>query len=69
MNKLKVLIEGYARENTDGTMTAASSTILLESNNKKVLVDPGANPDLLKAALEKEELTEENIDIITQITF
>ncbi len=64
MNTLKVLIEGYARESKDGTFNASSSTVLIESNGKKVLVDPGCNKELLLESLKKENLTVDDIDIV-----
>ncbi|MBD3329744.1 hypothetical protein GF357_04595 [Candidatus Dojkabacteria bacterium] len=42
MKKLKILIEGYAKENSDGTIYASPTTTLIESKGKKILVDPGA---------------------------
>ena len=62
MNTIKVLIEGYAKEN--GTFNASSSTVLIESNGKKILVDPGCNKELLLEALKKENLTVDDIDIV-----
>jgi len=64
MSTLKVLIEGYAKENKDGTFNASSSTVLIESNNKKILVDPGCNKELLLESLKKENLAVDDIDIV-----
>ncbi|MCA9378934.1 MBL fold metallo-hydrolase [Candidatus Dojkabacteria bacterium] len=64
MNKIKVLIEGYARENAEGGWDASSSTVLIESAGKKVLVDPGANEKLLLSELKEEGLGVKDIDIV-----
>ena len=64
MNEIKILIEGYAKENKDGTFNASSSTVLIESKGKKVLVDPGCNKELLLESLKKENLRIEDIDIV-----
>jgi glyoxylase-like metal-dependent hydrolase (beta-lactamase superfamily II) len=57
MNKVGVLIEGYAKETENGWV-ASSSTVLIESNNKKIVVDPGVNNKRLL-----ERLTEQNLKI------
>ena len=64
MNKVKVLIEGYAHAGSNGTYVASPSCTLVISNSKKVLVDPGANQELLLKNLKKEKLTPNDIDII-----
>lgn len=43
MNKIFVLIPGYAIVNTDGTWKASSTTTLVETERGKVIVDPGCN--------------------------
>lgn len=63
MDKFKILIEGYARME-DGEVFASPTSILVYSNEKKVLIDPGANKDLLLKALESEGLKPEDIDIV-----
>lgn len=64
MNKVKVLVEGYAKVNSDGTWDATSSTTLIETENKKIIVDPGCNRKLLLDSLLKENLTTDAIDIV-----
>lgn len=63
MAEVKVLIEGYAREEK-GIEVASSSTILIRDSGLKILVDPGANKKLLLEALSKEGLKPEDIDLI-----
>ena len=63
MAKVKILIEGYAREIEEG-YEATCSTVLIEDNGKKIVVDPGCNEELLLEALKKESLTTEDIDYI-----
>ena len=63
-NSLKVLIEGYAYENEDGSWNASPSTTLINTNGVNVLVDPGANIQLLKDSLNNNKLTTQDIDII-----
>lgn len=64
MNKLYVLIKGYARKNSDGSLQATSTTVLLESMGKKVLVVPGANAELLIGELNYRSIKLDEIDII-----
>ncbi len=63
MTKVKVLIEGYAKE-IEGGWLASSSTTLIEDGGKKVIVDPGINRALLLRKLKKEGLTPDDIDIV-----
>lgn len=56
MNKVKVLIEGYAKVNSDGTWDATSSTTLIDNGKLKIIVDPGCDRPLLLEALKKEKL-------------
>ncbi len=63
MAKVKVLIEGYARETEDGWQ-ASSSVVLVEDANRKILVDPGTNKELLLEKLSEKNLTFDDIDII-----
>lgn len=64
MNKVKVLIEGYAKINPDGTWDATSSTTLIYSDKLKIIVDPDCNRNLLLSALEKEKLKTSDIDYV-----
>jgi len=63
MNKVKVLIEGYARKIKGGWL-ASSTTTLIESNGKKIIVDPGINRELLLRKLKENGLRRENIDYV-----
>jgi len=63
MAEVKVLVEGYAREK-DGVLLASSSTVLVKDSGLNVLVDPGANKELLFKALKKEGVGLEDIDLV-----
>jgi glyoxylase-like metal-dependent hydrolase (beta-lactamase superfamily II) len=63
MNKVKILIEGYAKEIKGGWL-ASSTTTLIESNGKRVIVDPGINRSLLLRELKKQELGVLDIDFV-----
>lgn len=64
MNKLKILIEGYAHSSEDGNYKASPTTSLIHTNDLKILVDPGANKDMLLESLASEGLTPNDIDIV-----
>ncbi len=64
MSKVKVLIEGYAKVNKDGTWDATSSTTLVDTGKVKIIVDPGCNRKLLLQALQKEGLKTSDIDYV-----
>ena len=55
MAEIIVLIEGYARQK-QGWFEASPTTLLVEDNGKKIIVDPGCNEKLLLAALKKIDL-------------
>lgn len=64
MNKVEVLIQGYADVNDKG-WDATSSTILITTDDgKKVIVDPGCNPDLLMQKLNEKNLKVDDIDFV-----
>lgn len=63
MDKVKVLIEGYAREIEKGWL-ASSTVTLVESNDKKIIVDPGCNRPKLLEELEKIGLAPSDIDFV-----
>jgi glyoxylase-like metal-dependent hydrolase (beta-lactamase superfamily II) len=63
VSRATVLTEGYVREE-EGVIFASSTTVLIEDNGLKVLVDPGANREVLIDALEKETLKPEDIDLV-----
>lgn len=64
MNKVTILVEGYAHPNPDGSYTACPTSTLIETENKKILVDPGTNAKKLLEALEKNNLTVKDISFI-----
>jgi len=55
MNKVKVLIEGYAKVHDDFE-DVSPSVVLIENEKQKIIVDPGFNREKLLKALEKEGL-------------
>jgi len=63
MAEVKILIEGYARE-IGGEEFASSTTSLILSGNKKIIVDPGCNRQLLLGSLNKEGMTASEIDFV-----
>ncbi len=63
MAKVKILIEGYAREK-DGAEFASSSTTLIQEVDLKIIVDPGTNRELLLEALRKENLSPDKINYV-----
>jgi len=63
MNKVKVLIEGYAKELKKGWV-ASSTTCLITAGKKKIITDPGCNRKKLLNALKKEGLTTDDIDYV-----
>ncbi|MEK7154768.1 MAG: NTP transferase domain-containing protein, partial [Patescibacteria group bacterium] len=64
MNKVKVLIEGYAKINPDGTWDATSTTTLIDTGKHKIIMDPGCHRQLLLKALAKEHLQTGDIDVV-----
>ncbi len=64
MNKLKVLVEGYAKSGPGTTYQASPTCSLIYHNDLKILVDPGANKERLLNALKEEGLTPNDIDIL-----
>jgi len=63
MNKVKILIEGYAKV-YDDYEEVSPSVILIENEKYKIIVDPGFNRENLLKALEKENLKVEDIDVV-----
>ena len=61
--KVKVLIEGYAKE-IDGQEFASCSTVLIEYGNNNIIVDPGSNRELLISSLNNEALNIDDINIV-----
>lgn len=63
MNKVKVLIEGYAKEIKGGWL-ASSTTTLVQSEKINIIIDPGINRKLLLNKLQKEGLTPKDINFV-----
>lgn len=63
MDQIKVLIEGYAKKIENGWM-ASSTVTLVESNGKKIIVDPGCNRPKLLEELAKNSLKTTDIDYV-----
>ncbi len=63
MNQIKVLIEGYAKELSNGWV-ASSTTCLIMTGDKKIITDPGCNRQRLLEALQREGLTTDDIDFV-----
>ncbi len=64
MNKLKILVEGYAKPGPGTTYQASPTCCLIYHDNLKILVDPGANERELLKALKEEDLTPNDIDVL-----
>jgi glyoxylase-like metal-dependent hydrolase (beta-lactamase superfamily II) len=65
VNSVKVLVQGYALKETSGRYKASSAAVLVFSEGKTVLIDPGLYPKELKAALDHENVNIDSIDIVT----
>jgi glyoxylase-like metal-dependent hydrolase (beta-lactamase superfamily II) len=63
MTKIEILIEGYAKKLENGWL-ASSTVTLIESNGKKIIVDPGCNRPKLKEKLSENNLTTGDIDYV-----
>jgi len=63
MNKVKVLIEGFAQEN-DGFEKVSPSVVLIETDKFKIIVDPGFNRKNLVEALKKEKIETGEINFV-----
>lgn len=64
MKRIKVIIEGYAKEWGSSGWQASSSTTLIQTDKVNILCDPGINLDLLSEGLAKENLEYSDIDWI-----
>lgn len=63
MNKVKLLCQGYVRE--EGEVEFASSSVtLIQKNNLNILVDVGMDKQLLLNSLKKENLSTSDINYI-----
>jgi hypothetical protein len=49
LNIIKVLIQGYACRKENGRWDATSTTVLVQSTDKLILIDPGSDPENLKS--------------------
>lgn len=63
MAEVKILIEGYAKPLKNGWM-ANSSVVLVRSNGKNILADPGFDRKKLLSGLKKEKLKTSDIDFV-----
>lgn len=63
MNKVKVLIEGFAQEN-DNFEKVSPSVVLIETDKFKIIIDPGFNRKSLLEALEKENIKTGEINFV-----
>jgi len=63
MEKVKILIKGYAKEK-DGEEFASSTTTLIRENNLNIIVDPGMNKEALLSGLAKEGLKTGDINFV-----
>ncbi len=64
MNKVHILIEGYAHPGPNDSYIACPTVSLIETKDKKILVDPGTNKEKLLIALRKLNIKSEAIDFI-----
>jgi glyoxylase-like metal-dependent hydrolase (beta-lactamase superfamily II) len=64
MNSVKILIQGYAQKLPGRRWNATSTTTLVRSEGKNVIIDPGEFPGALQTALEKENLRVNDIDYV-----
>ncbi|MFA6096708.1 MAG: MBL fold metallo-hydrolase [Candidatus Paceibacterota bacterium] len=63
MSEIKILIEGYAKQTADG-WNANSSVVLIRSNGKNIVADPGFDREKLLNALKREKLEITDIDFV-----
>lgn len=63
MNKVKILIEGYAKVHDDFE-DVSPSVVLIKNEKHKIIVDPGFNREKLLKALKNENLKIEDIDMV-----
>lgn len=63
MNKIKVLISGYAGQIENGWL-ASSTVTLVQSNGKNIIIDPGCNRNKLIEGLSKNNLKTADIDFV-----
>jgi len=68
MAKVKILIEGYAKE-IEGGWFASSTVTLVQENGLNIIVDPGINKQLLLDKLTGLNLTPQDIDYVLMTHF
>ena len=64
MTEVKILIEGYAKKETEEVWHASSTTTLVKENGINILVDPGCNRKLLLEKLAEEGLKTGDIHFV-----
>jgi len=64
MNKVSVLVEGYAREWRASGWQTSSSTVLVQTDKINIVCDPGINQELLTDGLKKNNLSFEDINYV-----
>lgn len=62
MTEVKILVQGYAREDEEEFVT--STATLIQDNNLNVIVDPGMNREALLNGLAKERLKTGDINFV-----
>jgi len=63
MTEVKILIEGYAKPLKNGWL-ANSSVVLIKSNGKNIITDPGCDREKFLNVLKKEKLKTSDIDFV-----
>lgn len=63
MNKIKVLIQGYAKELKNGWL-ASSTVVLIKSDNQLTISDPGCNRKKLLEALKRDGIKTGSINFV-----
>jgi glyoxylase-like metal-dependent hydrolase (beta-lactamase superfamily II) len=63
MTEVKILIEGYAKPLKNGWL-ANSSVVLIKSNGKNIIADPGSDREKLLNVLKKEKLKTSDINFV-----
>lgn len=64
MNTIDILIEGYATVTDTGWVASGTTTLITTDDGVKIIVDPGANRQLLLQKLKDRGLKVENIDYV-----
>ena len=64
MNKVTVLVEGYAREWGAGGWQTSSSAVLVQTDKINIVCDPGINKELLDQGMKKAGVKYEEIDYV-----